>query len=569
MKRRDIVGLSLFCLLLFGYASLDGLSLSMHEARLPECSREMTSGGDWLVPRSGGRPWLERPPLPQWIEVTFSAILAQRCDRVWVTRLPAAVMGTVTVIATGWIASLWLGRKSGIAAGLILATSFEFYKYSTLAEDDVFLAALVAGAMACFATTQLQDRPGRVALAGFFVLSGLSNLCKGPLVGPMLIAISAGSFLIARGIFEKDWRPMRRFLSPIGWGIAIVLGFWWIAIIWKQFPDFRRNLLFDYSQTDQYDQPFWYYLRELPGRMVPWSPMALIGLWIAFKQRHRRFTQLVLCWAIFPVLLLSIPHRKHHHYLVPCLAPWAILAAASLRGIARQMFAGPAWSRRPRFGLLTFGAVGAAGLMLALRHIAQPPAITFGLIVVWLICVYGFYLGLWRRSGAWTLGSVIAGILVAFCWGQSFLPDENAADNVFLQRASAVATDAPLYINAAQHTRRDGVTLDFFRMQFYSRASARLLHNLTFLRDRTITAPVVYVMTRANDADKLATLGDAEAVLQSSHARQETHPSDRFTLFRLRFKTDLQRFDAPPPGQINTLQAMGREPGPWCGPPGF
>ena len=43
---------------------------------------------------------------------------------------------------------------------------------------------------------------------------------------------------------------------------------------------------------------------------------------------------------------------------------------------------------------------------------------------------------------------------------------------------------------------------DFFRIQF-TLPDAVLLHNLSYLRDQNITAPEVYVITRARDQAKL------------------------------------------------------------------
>src|SRR6266550_3951258 len=150
LRSIDLGWLGLLCILLFGYSMVSGRPLSLHEARLPELSREMMRSGDWLIPRSGGRPWLERPPLPHWVTIAVSAMLGQRSDQVWVVRLPAALAGMLVVLLTAWVAARWFGRWVGICSGLILATSYEFYAYSSLAEDDIFLAALVMTAMALF-----------------------------------------------------------------------------------------------------------------------------------------------------------------------------------------------------------------------------------------------------------------------------------------------------------------------------------------------------------------------------------------------------------------------------------
>jgi len=74
-----------WCLFVYGYAAFNGRPLTMHEARLPQTAREMQATGELLLPHSGSRPWLERPPLPHWIVIAFAAVLGHH-DRVIRTR---------------------------------------------------------------------------------------------------------------------------------------------------------------------------------------------------------------------------------------------------------------------------------------------------------------------------------------------------------------------------------------------------------------------------------------------------------------------------------------------------
>src|SRR5579864_8027981 len=105
----DYALLTLLALLLFGYCAFSGKALTMHEARLPECSREMLASGDWLLPHSGVRPWLERPPFPHWIELATGHVFG-RLDNVWIVRLPSALMGWLTLLLVAWTAARLFGR---------------------------------------------------------------------------------------------------------------------------------------------------------------------------------------------------------------------------------------------------------------------------------------------------------------------------------------------------------------------------------------------------------------------------------------------------------------------------
>src|SRR5204862_343265 len=60
--------------------------LSYHEAFVAQGAREILDSGGWAYPTIGGRPWLEKPPLPWWL----TAVLGRGAGGVdeGVARLP-------------------------------------------------------------------------------------------------------------------------------------------------------------------------------------------------------------------------------------------------------------------------------------------------------------------------------------------------------------------------------------------------------------------------------------------------------------------------------------------------
>ena len=576
---RDFLVLATFCLLLFGYEMFSGRPLSLHEARLPELSREMFANHNWLFPQSGGRPWLERPPLPQWIEVATSLVLGQRCDSVWVVRLPSAIMGLSIVLMTAWAGAVWFGRGVGLLSGLVLATTYEFYAYSTLAEDDIFLAAAVALAFTLFISMEFasgKERDPRVGFFGdrpwqvwaFFIVLGLMNVMKSPLLGPAVVVGPIGAFLL----LSRDPLRIRRYLWMWGWLAFGLLLISWTTAAMHRYPDVMRNWQFDYENTTQYDQKYWYYVAVvLPGFCQPWILASITGFIVTSASAiHRKASgeRFLWCWAILPVIVLSIPHRKHHHYFVPSIAPWAILSAVGISIIWRDLI-------KPRERPIHVGILCAIVAVIAaitvevyqpIIHWAFPTAVPLPkatvtvLALIIVVCTALLLVGISRRRAALAAGACFVGLAGAYCWGQSVLPDLTTQDTALLHRADAdVPRDQPLFVNGDLSGE-----MDFFRNQFYLRPSAGLLHNLTFLRDERITAPVVWVVTRHRDVDKLKTLGEVEVRDQSARSRRERSAEDRFTLFRLQFQPGLKRY--PVPRYVSTLEAMGREKGPYCGP---
>jgi 4-amino-4-deoxy-L-arabinose transferase-like glycosyltransferase len=556
----------------------------------------MLARGDWLIPMDGDRPWLERPPFPHWCMMIVADAIRQRCDNEWSVRIPPALAGMLVVLMSAQIAARWFGRKIGLISGLLLATMYEFYAYSTLAEDDIFLALLVVAAIALFVRMEFSvDPPAadrRINLFGlrpwsvlaFFALLGLTNLAKGPIVGAAVIIGTIGAYFLMPTFlwrsdnlsvifnFESQERHrMRRYIWVWGILLAAAVGLSWHIYVARLYPGpggYWANLRYDFSMTHEFDEPWWYYPVNLLGRGMPWTPFAIIALFLTARQawiERDTAMRFLWCWAIVPIIVLSIPHRKHHHYLVPSLAPWAILAGVGINAIAGEFFKGPAWSRRPRFGLLVVALPVTIGIaILGWHRLLDPnPAVRSqlisGLILVGLLigCVWLFYQGLWTSNRRWLLAALLVGFGGAYSWSQTHLRDGTVPDTVFLREKveAVVPKDKLLAINAGMGS------LDCFRAQFYLRSNALLLHNLTFLRSDRIHVGDVYVVTKVQDLDAMKSLGEVELISRSS--RPATVNVPELALFHLTFAPDLQRY---PPPKISPMQAMIRLPGPWCGP---
>jgi 4-amino-4-deoxy-L-arabinose transferase-like glycosyltransferase len=577
LRRADYCWLALFSFLLFGYAMVGGRPLTMHEAVLPQSAREMLADGDWIVPKSGGRPWLERPPLPQWITAAVAGLLGG-ADREWVVRLPAALMGSAAVLLVGWMAAGWFGRTVGLLSGFLLATMFEFTSYAWLAEQDIYLCALVALAIALFARLEFFQVPeaadGRNRFLGgrprpvlaFFLSLGLTNLAKGVLFGPAMVLIPVAGFLA----WNADRRQIVRYVWLWGWLLCIAIAAAWPIAAWLRYPDVLELWRFDHlgrlsGEYTAINQPVWYYVSTLTWEMAPWTLFAVLGLWRAagraFRERNspERF---LWCWAILPVVVLSLAAGKHHHYMLHLLAPWAVLAALALVQFRDWIFARPEWAGH-RLAAATLLALSGGAVLWAWRAPLQGPRwLAFVLLFVWAAWSLVFAWALWRAKGGLAMGAALAAITGVY-WAIFTLSlpprDQVLEDTVFLRQVRALPRGGtPLLVNS------DLNSMDAFRILFYLDGSVRALHNLTYLQDDRIQSAEVLVITRARDESTLAKLGGTEVLLQSRRSRRETSPADRLTLFRLRFRPDLPR--APAPSRISPMQAMSRQEGPYLVP---
>jgi 4-amino-4-deoxy-L-arabinose transferase-like glycosyltransferase len=609
-RTRDLALVAAVCFALAAVAFVGGRPLTVHESRLPQTAREMLATGDWLVPRSGGRPWLERPPLPIWIVAGFEAVFGSGHSE-WPARVPSALAACVAAVLAAWMAGRMFGPAVGVLSGLLLVTMFEFVTYAWLAEHDIYLCALVAACVATFVHVEFPGaqhgdpeceagRPpapsrARLASAGpagperrtgglrlpsplgrrrpalwvLFILIGTTSIVKGPAIGLVMTAIP----ILARLALCFSLRRLMRYVWVWGWlAFAVVHLAWPVAVILKC-PGALDLWRFDVLGriTGEYagrTEPPWYYLAELPGEMLPWTPLALIGAVLAARRARRRRRgphAFVLVWAVAAVAIMSVPRGKHHHYLLSCLPAWAMLAAMGALWARNRLFALPRALRHPLAAFAVVGVGGGAAILAAWGGLWGPPWLKGAAIGGLAVCGLAMGFGYWRRRGRLVLFTTLVLVLAAYAWGhvhEAAMSDGTSNDIRFLRRVGKLAEPGtPLLFNG------DGgsMGLMIFRIPFYLPDRAHLLHNLTYLLDERIEAGQVYVVTRARDEPALRRYGRVEVVDQSRRTHRERGPSDRLTLFRLRFREDLRRYTVP--SYVTPMQAMGREPGPELPPP--
>lgn len=547
LTSRDYLLLLFFCLVLFGCSVICGGTLSGHESVLPENTREMLANHDWLVPRIGGEPWLERPPLPDWIMAVIN-VACGTSDSDRVVRIGPILMTTIVVLLAGWMAGRWYGRSIGILSGLVLATMWEIDCFSSDPEADMFLCAIVTAALAFFVKIELLPDAARTdqppgffgsrcwSVVGFFVFLGLTNLAKGLIFGTLMVLVPVTGFLL----WNFDLKRIRRYVWF--WGILIFVGIsaaWPIAmciqhpeivVLWKIHYLGRLN-------GGYIGAPVWYYLAFLPIVTMPWALPAFIGLWQSrgdALQRRSSPARFLWCWALLTPAFFSIPDGKHHHYLLHCLAPWAMLAALGAQRLWQAILNGPAWLRRPGLAVLLIGVPLDLVLLVFRERIPGPAWIAPGFMMVTIVFTFALSWSMTRARGGIALGGIFA-CLVAFYWMsfvyQARCLDRYGDDLAFLRRVPEyVSPEQPLMV--AYDERGE---LETFWVLFYSRPGGILLHKPADLPKQQAAHQEIYVLGRAYDGPKFAEYGTTEVILQSRHTRFESTPAERRTLFRVRF----------------------------------
>ena len=432
-------------LLLFALGS--ARTLTGHEGHLAQVAQEMLDHGDWIVPRIAGRPWLQKPPLPHWCMAGASWLAGELNE--FTVRLPSALSGLLGVCLIASLAARWYGSTHGLLVGLIQSTTIYTVTYARLAESDIYLWVIVLFAIWMFARHEVGGegpRPHWMWPAAFCTVLGLTNMAKGPLFGMVLALAPCAAFVV----LARRWQALRWFVAPLGIALGAVIALAWPLAILLQHPDawplwVEHTLGRLLSQTALNPKPVWYYLTTWPWQVLPWTVLALLAMPASAGRAWRdpvgpdRFLWL---WCLLPLLLLSIPSGKHHHYLIYALPPFAFWAADGLlrlRGLAMRM-----QSRVLIVAALFMGVWLPAALGVAALRVAWPAHWVHGALLAFVaIAALATLLALlvagYRRSAVATVFAaiwVIAGLAHSVWMPEQ---DSYAAETAFLQRMKGLA----------------------------------------------------------------------------------------------------------------------------------
>jgi 4-amino-4-deoxy-L-arabinose transferase-like glycosyltransferase len=390
------------------------------EPRDAAVGKAMWAGGDLVVPRLNGRPFLEKPPLAWWAQAAaFQALGASDAA----ARVPSALFATLTLLVSYALARRLGGERAGwLAAGALACTAEYAEDMSRAIVDPPLVLAVTlayAGFVVLITARGTAERRGAYLLVCLAV--PLAFLAKGVVgigltLGPPLLYL-----LAARR--RLGWAASARLLGPLALlGVplfaAIVLP-WALALLhrggWEALREclvgntVGRLLSTAAGSAYGHRQPFWYYLPAGAAALLPWTlalpavlgggggqaadddaggqtdmaagigggsrhaAAGLVGKWASTRspagsstvERASAGRRLLVASFFIGVALLSLAATKRALYLVPLLPALAVPVGLWLDRLGR-----PARSRRDR---------PAALLLLALAAILPPALWTIAL----------------------------------------------------------------------------------------------------------------------------------------------------------------------------------------------
>lgn len=306
------------------------------EGRYAEMAREMLVSGDWLTPRYNDYKYFEKPPLQIWATALAFKLFGLG---EWQARLWSGLTSFMTILAIGITAGTLFGRRTGVIASLILASSPIWVLGGHFNSLDMGLSAFMS--LSLFAMLLGQSSTKGSGIETFWMLvcwanMGLAVLSKG-LIGVAL----PGLVLIAYSITSFDWQIWKRLHLIKGLILLLIVTapwFIWISQVNPEFPNFffiKEH--FERFTTDQHQRvaPWFYFFPLLIVGFLPWLLQLPKSLTLAFTERSNReetFKPLWMCliWSVFIFAFFSKSQSKLPGYIIPIFPALAIMAAVAL-----------------------------------------------------------------------------------------------------------------------------------------------------------------------------------------------------------------------------------------------
>jgi 4-amino-4-deoxy-L-arabinose transferase-like glycosyltransferase len=471
-------GLALAACLLIAATILGGIA--SHSLWTPDeptgaaVGRAMLEGGGLVLTTLNGQPFLEKPPLYWWVQV---AGLRAFGFTPWAARLPSALFALLTLGLTYLAGRRLGGRRVGLLAGGVLATTALFVEDVGRVLVDPALMFFVALSHAGFALlAEARSTRERLWAARLIAVAlPLAFLSKG-VVTLALAAFPPVAYLLV----ARRGRAMRELL-PVAWRAVVAFAAlvvpWALALYRAGGADAVRECLL-HNMTGRFlptaageiyghRQPPWYYLTNASATLLPWIAAVPGVLRCALGRRDAArpgaaARNLLLATLGLSVVLLSAAASKRELYLLPLLPALALCIALWLAATEEDVaLCAACWGRPTRFVLLALAAflslvLGAALLAVpwvpalhqALRPAPGPqtvaPLAATGLLLLALGGAVVFQVARHRRSGAlpgapWLIGPYLVVFLLVQTGIKAWLDPLKSLDDL----TAAIARDLP------------------------------------------------------------------------------------------------------------------------------
>jgi 4-amino-4-deoxy-L-arabinose transferase-like glycosyltransferase len=283
-----------------------------------ETPKEMILYNDFTSPQIYGEYWYDKPPMYYWLVAgTFKLFGINEFS----ARFPSALLAVICVAVVYLSVSKLFTERVGIASGLVLATSIEYFYVGKAAVTDITLTFFLTASLLSF----LQKK-----YYLFYIFAALATLTKGP-IGFLL----PGAIIFIWMVLTHRFSELKNMKIPIGiiiWAMITLPWYWTMyQIHGSAFVDgfIGVNNITRFTTAEHVKTSAWYFfIPVLILGLFPWTSLLFqtIRESLTTKGKDEYATLLFLnIWAAFIFLFFSISSTKLVTYILPSYPPLAIL----------------------------------------------------------------------------------------------------------------------------------------------------------------------------------------------------------------------------------------------------
>ncbi|MFM0248593.1 ArnT family glycosyltransferase [Paraburkholderia sediminicola] len=424
--------------------------------------QHMLDTGDLVVPTNAGQPFVEKPPIYDWVAAGLAWMFGRYLPLHDAARLASALFAGLTVYYTARVArravaaSSWLDVRVIGTLALFASTLVVIKHVHDMMTDVALMAGAAIGFCGLFelVLVHLRDearllpvdarRRRHAILSGAAMFGagvGVSLLAKGlfvPLVfGATTVAVlvlypscRTRSFAGALGIAALVCAPF-----ALIWPICFYLRSEALFKVWLWDNNIGRFFGFSVAELGSENESRWFVLRTVLSVGFPVVPLALAALaggeWRRWRD-PRVALPVIFTGTGFAVLQSSATVREL--YILPFIAPLALVAMQGIDKLPRRLHASWDIASRVLFGSTavlawiiwsimsgpanTHASLHWLGRWLPLDWVlpVKPAPISAALLMtfgwLWLLPVFK-HTGKWRGALSWCAGAILAWGLVS------------------------------------------------------------------------------------------------------------------------------------------------------------
>ena len=325
--------------ILFGLS--DHGFLNGDESLYVESAREMLQTGNWVVPTLNGLPYLEKPPLIDWM--LLIAFQAGGVTELAARSVPLLASVGMALALARFSSLLRIGGGTRWIASYIFLTSLGVVVMSSVAMPDALLTGLFGIGCINFAAALRTASRSLARWSAFFL--GLACLVKG-LLPVALFALILAAYVAGKWKDRKLAFHLLR--DPVAWLLLLGPLLAWIVTAEIKLPGSAYRFVVDEhvlrflgkrEPADYYTGSVFYYVPRLFAFAFPWIAIPFLG-WAAKRGERRDESQDTrnFLWACvwIPFVFFSLSEAKANYYVILCIPPLALLAADYLPVLVRK-----------------------------------------------------------------------------------------------------------------------------------------------------------------------------------------------------------------------------------------